>query len=192
MPDLDPALFDELAIASTRARLAALTVADLGRPSVCAGWTVRDLLAHLVGGNLRFAQALRGERPHWESRDSESVTSPLAEYDPTAVELAEAIARIDDPKRPVLLPAGAPPAFFAVKVHAADMLLHGWDIAVSTGQDPTLDPQLCSAAIAVLERYPASFWGPGRFFAARRERCEGGDPQQRLLALSGRDTEAAL
>ena len=60
------------------------------------------------------------------------------------------------------------------------------DLATATGQDPTLDPELCLAAMAVIERYPPSFWGTGRFFAPRIETAST-EPQVRLLAFSGRD-----
>src|SRR5690242_6568119 len=162
---IDFVTLDQQATAATRARLARLTAADLDRPSGCAGWDIRGVLSHLVGGNIRFAQALRGEPADWPSRDAEPVASPLVEFDVSAAAMAAAVAGIDDPGRAVRLVAGEPPAFFAVGVHGADMLIHGWDLAIATGQDPTLDPDLCVASLAVLERYPASFWGPGRFFA---------------------------
>lgn len=177
---------DVLATASTRARLARLTVADLDLPTPCVGWDVRAVLAHLVGGNVRFARALRGESADWSSRDSEPITTPLDEFDASAGLMAAAVAAITDPARPTLLPAGEPPAAFAVGVHGADMLIHGWDLAIATGQDPTLDTDLCRAAIAVIRRYPPTFWGSGRFFAARVDTVSA-DPQARLLALTGRD-----
>lgn len=183
---IDPATFDRLAIAAMRERLAKLSVGDLDRPSACAGWSIRQLLSHLVGGNLRFALALDGEAPDWASRDEEAVGSPLAEFDESAAQMTATIGQIDDPNRPALLPAGAPPAGFAVSVHATDMLVHGWDVAVSTGQDATLDPTLCRLAIAVIEKYPSSFWGDGQFFAERIA-ISSDDPQARLLALTGRD-----
>jgi uncharacterized protein (TIGR03086 family) len=99
--------------------------------------------------------------------------------------MAAAVAGIADPKRLVLLPAGEPGAGFAVAVHAADMLIHGWDLAIATGQDPGLDPDLCAAALAVLERYPPSFWGAGQFFADRIV-TSADDPLERLLAMAGR------
>jgi uncharacterized protein (TIGR03086 family) len=187
----DFATLDRLATAATRARLANLTVADLDRPSGCPGWDLRNLLSHLVGGNIRFAQALRGEPADWPTRDAEPIASPLAEFDASAAEMAAAVAGIEDPKRPVRLEAGEPPAFFAVGVHGADMLVHGWDLAVATGQDATLDPELCEAALAVIERYPASFWGPGQFFAPRID-TDSTEPQDRLLAFSGRDPARSL
>ncbi len=186
---IDAPTFDRLAIAAMRTRLAALTVDDLDRPSACAGWSIRKLLAHLVGGNLRFALALNGQAADWASRDEESISSPLREFDESAAHMTAAVESIADPERPVLLPAGEPPASFAVGVHAADMLTHVWDVAVATGQDATLDPTLCRAATAVIEKYPPSFWGDGRFFAERIETASS-DPQTRLLALTGRDPGA--
>jgi uncharacterized protein (TIGR03086 family) len=183
---IDFTTLDRLATVSTRARLAHLGAADLDRPSPCTGWDIRAVLAHLVGGNVRFAQALRGEPADWPSRDAEPIASPLTEFDASAADLAGAVAGLDDPRRPVRLAAGEPPAAFAVGVHGADMLIHGWDLAIATGQDATLDPDLCRAAMAVLEKYPSSFWGPGRFFAASID-TPSADPQARLLAYSGRD-----
>jgi uncharacterized protein (TIGR03086 family) len=185
---INPATFDRMAIAAMRTRLAALTVDDLDRPSACAGWSIRKLLAHLVGGNLRFALALNGQPVDWASRDEESISSPLREFDESAAQMTAAIEAIEVPDRPVLLPAGEPPASFAVGVHAADMLIHVWDLAVATGQDATLDPVLCRFATAVIEKYPPSFWGAGRFFAERIETASS-DPQARLLALTGRNPE---
>jgi uncharacterized protein (TIGR03086 family) len=182
---IDPATFDCLATDSTRARLTGLSVADLDRPASTTDWDIRTLLSHLVGGNIRFAQALRGDAVDWPTRDSEPVATPLAEFDATSADLAATIGGLSDPKQPVRLAAGEPPAFFAIGVHAADMLIHGWDLAVATGQDATLDDDLCLAAIAVLERYPASFWGPGQFFAPRVETTSS-DPAVRLLGLAGR------
>ncbi|MFB9235683.1 TIGR03086 family metal-binding protein [Plantactinospora siamensis] len=186
---IDNYALDRLATEGTRARLAPLTVADLDRPTGTTGWDIRGLLSHLVGGNIRFARALRGEPADWPSRDLEPVASPLAEFDSTAADLATTVAALDDPMRPTLLPAGEPPAVFAVGVHGADMLVHGWDLAVATGQDATLDPELCLAALRVVEKYPPSFWGPGRFFAPRVQ-TGSTDPQDRLLAFTGRDPRA--
>lgn len=186
MSRIDPYTLDRLATASLRARLTALTGADLDRPTQITDWDIRGLMSHLVGGNIRFAQALRGEPADWPTRDEEPVASPLGEFDGSAAEMAAAVADLADPARPVRLQAGEPPGYFAVGVHGADMLIHGWDLAVATGQDRSLDPDLCLAATAILEKYPPSFWGQGRFFAERIDTTST-DPMQRLLALSGRD-----
>jgi hypothetical protein len=66
------------------------------------------------------------------------------------------------------------------------MLIHGWDIAIATGQSADLDPELCLAATGIIAKYPPSFWGSGRFFAPQID-IASTDPQERLLALTGRD-----
>jgi uncharacterized protein (TIGR03086 family) len=183
---------DRLAIKSTRVRVVALTEADLDRPSVCSGWDVQAVLSHLVGGNIRFAQALRGESADWPTRDSEPIPDALAQFDSSAAGMTAAVAGIDDPKRPALLPGGAePPAAFAVGVHGADMLVHGWDLAVTTGQDPELDRDLCRLALSVVAKYPPSFWGSGRFFAPQLD-TDSADPLDQLLAATGRDKHARV
>jgi uncharacterized protein (TIGR03086 family) len=183
---IDVYTLDRLATQAMRARLAQLAEPDLDRPTPTTEWDIRTLLAHLVGGNRRFAQALRGESADWPTRDEETVTSPLGEFDESATDLAATVAGLSDPLRPVRLPAGEPPGYFAVGVHGADMLVHGWDLALATGQDPTLDPDLCRAATSIIEKYPSTFWGPGRFFATRVETTSA-EPMARLLALTGRD-----
>ncbi|HEY7050096.1 MAG TPA: TIGR03086 family metal-binding protein [Jatrophihabitantaceae bacterium] len=183
---IDTYTLDRRATALMRERLTALTDADLDRPTVTTDWDIRGLMSHLVGGNIRFAEALRGEPADWPTRDEEPVATPLGEFDASAAEMAVAVADLADPKRPVRLQAGEPPGYFAVGVHGADMLVHGWDLAVATGQDRTLDPDLCLAATAILEKYPPSFWGKGRFFAPRVD-TSSTDPMQRLLALAGRN-----
>jgi len=187
---LDTFDLDRLATAAMRARLSTLGSADLDLPTPCDGWAIRNMLAHLVGGNIRFGQALRGEAADFGTRDDEVVTSPLGEFDATAATMAATVAGLDDPKRTVRLAAAECPAYFAIGVHGADMLVHGWDLAVATGQDRTLDPELCRAALAIIGRYPPSFWGPDRFFADQVA-TDSADPQVRLLALTGRDPDRA-
>ena len=41
--------------------LAGLTPADLDRPSPCAGWDLRQLLAHMIGQNHGFADAAESD-----------------------------------------------------------------------------------------------------------------------------------
>jgi uncharacterized protein (TIGR03086 family) len=188
---MDPVTLDRLAIASTRLRVAGLREGDLSRPTVNAGWDVRVLVAHLVGGCLLYAGVLRGETVDWATRDGQPVTDPLGQFDAAAAGLNEAIGELDDRRRPVTIPAGDVPATAAIAVHATDMLVHGWDLAVATGQDRGLDPDLCAAAIAIIGRFPASTWGNPKFYAERVPTDSAG-PASRLVALTGRDPQHHL
>jgi uncharacterized protein (TIGR03086 family) len=186
---MDPVTLDRLAVASTRLRVAGLRERDLSRPTVNAGWDVRVLVAHLVGGCLLYADILRGEPADWATRNRHPVTDCVAQFDAAAAELDEAIGELDDRHRPVNIPAGDVPATVAIAVHATDMLVHGWDLAVATGQDRGLDPDLCAAAIAIIGRFPASTWGDPNFYAERVP-TDSADPAGRLVALTGRDPNA--
>ena len=39
----------------------------------------------------------------------------------------------------VTLPLGPVPASYAIRINLVDACVHGWDIAIATGQDPALD-----------------------------------------------------
>jgi uncharacterized protein (TIGR03086 family) len=188
---VDIAVLDRDAAASTRLRIAALSPADLDIPTVNPGWEIRTLIAHLVGGNLLYAQMLCGQDPDWGTRNTVEITSPLEQFDGSARDLAEAIDALDNPARRVRTPAGNIPAMAAVAIHATDMLVHGWDLAVATGVDRALDPDLCRAAIAIIQRFPAGTWGNPRFYAERKH-TSSADPVDQLIALTGRDPSPEL
>jgi uncharacterized protein (TIGR03083 family) len=59
--DLRP--YDRRALELTGAAIDAVTGADLDRVTPCEGWTVADLLRHLVSQNLRFAAGVAGTDP---------------------------------------------------------------------------------------------------------------------------------
>jgi uncharacterized protein (TIGR03086 family) len=186
---MDPVTLDRLAIASTRLRVAGLREGDLSRPTINEGWDVRALVAHLVGGCLLYAGVLRGETVDWATRNSRPVTDPLGQFDAAAAGLTKAIGALDDLRRPVTIPAGDFPATAAIAVHATDMLVHGWDLAVATGQDGGLDQDLCAAASAIISRFPASTWENPKFYA-QRVPTDSTEPADQLIALTGRDPNA--
>jgi uncharacterized protein (TIGR03086 family) len=66
-----------------------------------------------------------------------------------------------------------------------DVLIHGWDVATSTGQDTALDPELVEACIAVIEPQLDMLVGSGAF-GTPLEVPDDADSQTRLLAMLGR------
>jgi hypothetical protein len=67
-----------------------------------------------------------------------------------------------------------------------DQLIHGWDLAVSTGQDPVMPDGLPEAAFALIE---GAFTEEGRRGVLKPavELPPDASTQDRLLAYSGRD-----
>jgi uncharacterized protein (TIGR03086 family) len=150
------------------------------RPTPCAGWSVRDLVDHLVAGNRLFARALLGEPPSpgssgsgsgssgSGSAGSGSAGSPVAAmaYRESADTLLAAFASPGVLERPVTVPFGTVPGVVALHLRLVEALVHGWDLARATGQRPSGDEAAAEQALAFtrpqLGRVPAerSPFGP--------------------------------
>jgi len=66
-----------------------------------------------------------------------------------------------------------------------DVFVHGWDLAVATGQDTALDPALMQACREVVEPQIAAFRGAGAF-GAELPAPPGATAQDQFLAMLGR------
>ena len=69
-----------------------------------------------------------------------------------------------------------------------DVLIHGWDLAVATGQDPILDPGLAQECWLVVEPQSDMLRASGMFGQAIDpvDPVDSGDTPGRLLAILGR------
>jgi uncharacterized protein (TIGR03086 family) len=68
---------------------------------------------------------------------------------------------------------------------AADHLVHAWDLAMATGTDPTLDPELVDAVAEWFAEREEMYRSVGAI--GDRVTGAGDDAQSRLIASSGRD-----
>jgi uncharacterized protein (TIGR03086 family) len=66
-----------------------------------------------------------------------------------------------------------------------DVLIHGWDLATSTGQDPRLDDDLVEACRTVAEPQIGMLRASGAF-GERVQVAADASAQSRLLAMFGR------
>ncbi len=85
-------------------------------------------------------------------------------------------------------PAGSSPA--STPVYAGhrfiDVLIHGWDLAVATGRESTLDPELVSAAAEVVAPQIEALRASGAFGQPVEPPPDGASAQTRLLTTLGR------
>ena len=133
------------ATAGYEQRLAAVDAEQWDQPSVCAGWTVKDVADHVLGGNL-FAAALAGGA----SSDDALAQALTASFDgdPIAGFVESASLQLDAFQRPGALdamvrhPQGDISGRTFLYYRVGDLLLHGWDLARSTGGDDRLDDDL--------------------------------------------------
>lgn len=127
-----------------------ITDDQLTLPTPCDEFDVRTLLAHL-GATFVRAEAL--------------AVSGTVEGSPFIADFHDAAALADqrsralaawetaDLARPVVVPWGTVPGFAALGMYVNETLVHGWDLAVATGQDPEFpDAGLAEATLAVVQQ----------------------------------------
>ena len=133
------------ATAEYRQRLVDVGADQWNEPSVCSGWSVKDLADHVLGGN-RFAVALVDG-----ASTDEALTYALTgsfDGDPVARFVESADAQLAAFSRPGALeaivhhPEGDINGRTFLYYRVGDLLLHGWDLARSTGGDDRLDEEL--------------------------------------------------
>lgn len=156
-------------------------------PTPCQEWTVRDLTNHVAGEDLWTTPLMQGstiqevgDRFDGDLLGEDPISSALA----AAGEATRSVAETLPTDGTVHLSYGEESMAEYVHQLAADHLVHGWDLAVATGGDTSLDPALVAEVSAWFadreELYrQAGMIGP-------RTLVEG-DPQADLLAAFGRD-----
>lgn len=171
-------------------RLDAVTAAEWEQPSVCADWTVRDLVNHVVAGSKMSAAIALGA-----SRD-EAVALFHGDHlgdDPRAAFAAAAAEQSDALRTPGVLeatvhhPIGDVTGSQLLGFRIGDLTLHSWDLARTIGADETLDPELVEVVWTSLQPM-APFIGDIGVFGSGPSGDVGEDAplQTRMLDLTGR------
>ena len=123
---------------------------QLRLPTPCRDWDVRLLLNHIIGGNLMFAEVARGGRADATGdMDDHTLPDPGTNYIASADAVLAAWAAPGAMERKVHMSFGDIPAPAAVSIHFLDIVVHGWDLARATGQDPTIEPDLAAEALDI-------------------------------------------
>ena len=181
---------DRRVLAVTTGIVEQVRTGQLDLPTPCAGWSVRDLLRHMVGNNHGFAAAARGERPVVAVWDGEDVTDPVGEFAASAAAVVAAFAAVEPLTGTfAVLGYGNVPAGQAVGMHFIDYLAHGWDVAVSIGADAGLDEEDCAAVLRIGSAWPKdspAIWGPGAAFGHRVAVPGDAPVAERMLGFLGR------
>jgi uncharacterized protein (TIGR03086 family) len=144
----------EAAIAATGTILDAITEDQWDVASPCTDWSVREVADHLVAGNDLFTRALGGNLP--TAPDAEAGVAQA--YHRSARQLLRTFSEPGVTARVVQVPFGAVPGAIALQLRLTEILVHGWDLARATGQDPLFPEEAAEQALAftipMLERIP--------------------------------------
>jgi uncharacterized protein (TIGR03086 family) len=154
------------------------------------GWTVADLVAHLINEQLWVAPLLAGEPYDLidgrfpDDTDGLLGDDPVTGWETAADGALSAFAEDDALMRTVHLSRGPTPATDYIFEMTADLTVHAWDLAHATHGDVELDGELVTAALVYAERLPAD--GIPGILDAPLDVSASAPPQVRLLARFGR------
>lgn len=158
---------------------------DWVSPSPVLGWTARDVVDHLVTWLPGLLES---------GSDVVLPSAPTAQEDPVAAWESQAAAVqsvLDDPatqRRTLTNPhLGTLPLAEAIdRFYTTDVFMHTWDLARATGQDDTLDPDLCEELVTGMQPIDELLRGSGQYGPAVPVPADA-DPQTRLIGFIGRD-----
>ena len=168
---------------------------QLGDPTPCRDWTVRELMEHMVASTDFFADAAEfgavAQDRDWPEYLPEEL---LPAYRRHASRLVAAFREPGAMGRPMAILAGPPTAAFCIQIAISERFVHAWDLAAATGQSFGDDGADIAEALLASADYlsvnsevrmntPPPL-GPEVF-------VESAGPVERLVAFLGRDPSQA-
>ena len=177
--DLNPLTSAATTLAVCQNVLRGVADGDLDRPTPCSEFTVGQLAEHLIGsmvslGRMAGAEVVTADTGTLESRVAFAAQQTLEAWDKRGIEGTV---------------AGGPqemPAVIAAGILSLELLVHGWDFAVATGQRVTVSDEVSQY---VLEQAQTLISPQGRQRGAFADAVEAGPDAgilDRLIAFSGR------
>ena len=153
------------------------------------GWAARDVVAHLVEWLASFIAGGSDVR-------LPEVPSPREQPAAAWVLHREAVQEVLD-DRDLSATTFTNPHIGSMSLgqaidrfYTSDVFLHTWDLARATGQDETLDPEMCAEMLAGMEPIDDLLRSSGQYGPAVPVHHDA-DVQTRLIGFIGRDPEWA-
>jgi uncharacterized protein (TIGR03086 family) len=158
---------------------------QLDASTPCKDFTVAGVLEHMTGLASGFAPMFRGEEPPGGNPEPDGATV-VARFDSAMEELLDAVQSPGALDRTIQTPGGEMPGAVFARLVAFDGLVHGWDLASSTGQAWELDDGLVGEIDAFARQAITDEMRDGDAFAIEQQPTGDATPVQRLVAFSGR------
>lgn len=188
--DADP---EQLAVAAelTGHVIAAISDEQCSLPTPCDGWTVRDLIEHIVTGNDGFTAALQ-EQPPAPGAPTERSGDLASRYRRSVQRLVEAFRQPGSLERMVSVPFGTVPGTVALHLRITELLVHGWDLARATGQVVVFPEDLAEKELSFTRSALGDIPAGRRPFAPPEPVAEEAASIDRLAACLGRRVSGPL
>jgi uncharacterized protein (TIGR03086 family) len=186
---MDVATLHQRCVAEWQRRLQSVRPEQWDNPTPCSEWNVRSLVNHIVNEEMWTRPLLEGATIEdvGDRFDGDLLgDDPIATGTASSTDALNAVDKHVVEETTVHLSFGDIPNHEYVRQLSGDHLIHSWDLAMGTGQDPTMDAELVAAI--------------GEWFAPMEEwvRQAGviaahpditGDAQTELLAAYGRRSD---
>jgi uncharacterized protein (TIGR03086 family) len=154
-------------------------------PTPCTEWTVRRLVDHLIGMNRVFAALLVDEPPPPRPAAGHIEADPVGAYRDSAARLLTVFERPGVIERSYRGPLGAATGAERLQIRLYDLLAHGWDLAMATGQPVELPDDVVEQSLMFVRTQLTDDARPGRFGAAQPV-ADNAPAIERLVAFLGR------
>ncbi|MGH9231407.1 MAG: TIGR03086 family metal-binding protein [Acidimicrobiales bacterium] len=184
---MDVVELDRRAAAATAVIMDATRDDQHGAPTPCPKWTVVDLVAHLIAGNVKYIEIARGGDWSRGAPPVEVGDDPSGTYRRTVEMMLEAWEQPGVLDREVTLPTGRGRAESALYLHLGETLVHGWDLAMATGQEPSFDVEVAEASLAQYQSWLPARRPEGSPFADASDVDADASAIDRLAAYLGRE-----
>ncbi len=184
-----PEVHARAVLTTTRDTVAGIRPDQWSLPSACSDWDVRALTNHLVSGNFWVSPLVAGDTIEsvGDRLDGDLLDQdPLGVYDASAAEAAMAFRAPGAMERMIAVSYGPVPGSVYCGHRFLDVLIHGWDLATSTGQDTNLPDDLVEACFEVVDPQRDVLAGSG-MFGHELTVPPDADRQTQLLAILGRE-----
>lgn len=159
---------------------------QLDDPTPCSRFAVVDVLDHMIVLGGTFTHHFRGEPAPEVDAPPRIGVVPARWFRETMDDLLDAAASPGARERKIDTPFGKMPGETFARLVAFDGLVHGWDLATSTGQDYPVDPDVVGAVDDFAREALTDDMRDGDTFAGATEAPPHASRLEKLVAFSGR------
>ena len=176
----------EAGLANTTRLVQGIAPEQWDNATPCQKWTVKELVNHTAGVMSNFMNGAMGKPPAGDPDDFDLGADPGAAMIKLSAENVAAWKERGELDSVIDLGQIEFPGAVAININLLDSYVHGWDIAKATGQDATLDPEVCTNLLEFAGQIVPATPREGDNFHAVVETADDASPQDRLLAYLGR------
>jgi len=165
---------------------------QMNDPTPCSEFTVHDVLNHMMTLGGTFAHWFRGEEAPEPKAPGVYGWVPAAEFREVMDDLLASIKSPGAMDRMLSTPMGEMQGATFAGLVAFDGLIHGWDLASSTGQSFDVPPEVISSVDLFARGALRPEMRDGSTFKAATTAPDDASALEQLVAFSGRTLNESL